>query len=86
MAAIGGAEGRTPGRDNSVSPPRHNLLTSAFWISSPADAESVHSANTLQFNMLGLIIDPGHHLLLLERELNPHPVAFLPSFNVSGVS
>src|SRR5438093_7434390 len=32
-----------PGRDNSVSPPRHNLLTPAFWMPSATNGESEDS-------------------------------------------
>src|SRR5450759_5369844 len=41
-AAIGEARcAPRPGRDNSVSPSRHNLLTASFWMPERREAESV---------------------------------------------
>jgi hypothetical protein len=41
-----------PGRDNSVSPSRHNLLTASFWSPCRAEADSEYVNNFNKFNAL----------------------------------
>jgi hypothetical protein len=41
-----------PGRDNTVSPARHNLLTATFCGTGWVGAESDNTDNTSQFNVL----------------------------------
>ena len=53
VVAIGEARHRAkPGRDNSVSPYRHNLLTTVFYGSSYLKAASALEANSNYFNYL----------------------------------
>jgi hypothetical protein len=53
VVAIGEARDRAkPGRDNSVSPYRHNLLTTVFYGSSYLKAGSALEANSNYFNYL----------------------------------
>jgi hypothetical protein len=53
VVAIGKARDRAkPGRDNSVSPYRHNLLTTVFYGSSYLPAGSALEANSNYFNYL----------------------------------
>jgi hypothetical protein len=44
-----------PGRDNSVSSSRHNLLTASFWMPNYRDLESAHENKYIIFNGLNRI-------------------------------
>jgi hypothetical protein len=64
-----------PGRDNSVSSSRHNLLTASFWLPNRREAESVHENKYYQFNDLNQIWHPfSRHICFIA----PVPRSFSP--------
>jgi len=56
-----------PGRDNSVSSSRHNLLTASFWTPHHREMESVHENNYCKFNYLSRITASVSQSDLLHR-------------------
>src|SRR5476651_2720990 len=56
-----------PGRDNSVSSSRHNLLTASFWTPNHREMESVYGNNYCKFNYLSRITTSVSQSDLLHR-------------------
>src|ERR1700733_15017931 len=73
-----------PGRDNSVSSCRHNLLTASFWIPNDCEPESVRGNKHCIFNGLNRITasDPQPFLLHRVATTIPRPAAGGPSVTV----
>src|ERR1700684_614124 len=56
-----------PGRDNSVSSSRHNLLTASFWTPNHLEMESVHGNKYCEFKDLNRFTASVSQPYLLHR-------------------
>src|ERR1700729_332501 len=73
-----------PGRDNSVSASRHNLLTAPFCVSKQLVAESERTGNPILFNTLGTVFAPKHEPRRRRYGPNGHQVGLKSLFSAAS--